>query len=430
MSTIDDNDLSLSATPDERYGTSSGESVEVSSVNGKAALKSIFAPGNRKRLVVYAVALIILVVAIFISLVGLGSDDDIRTAVGSGTNQGGKMNIQNDRAAPTWVQQQEIERYNNEQLAIIQQEKPTAHPLLEVSDSDLGASKDVDLTVTEEVNPFFVEPEKEAPRTVGRAINNGNNQRNQEPLVDVQAMDSLIESLIESEGARAPKLQQVSWSYIEPIKDDKTPLVDDKIDSQAPQIDQRSSCSVNYARAGDMALGTTNMGLNSDVGGPVSIEVHSGKLRGARLLGQFERADTWIRISLNKLVLRDETISINAIALDTETTLNAVEGDVDRHIMYRYGWWGVGTVLRAIGRAAEITADSEVYVSDGTIVETTSASSERETRIALGELGQDVGDVMRDRLDRPITVSLNVGDEVGIFFMDDVCSQTAGLSVK
>lgn len=89
--------------------------------------------------------------------------------------------------------------------------------------------------------------------------------------------------------------------------------------------------------------------------------------------------------------------------------------------MYRYGWWGIGTALSAIGKAAESNVDKDVFVSDGAIVESTASNSQREIKIALGELGQDLGEVMRDRINRPITVSLKVNDEVGVFFMEDVC---------
>lgn len=172
-----------------------------------------------------------------------------------------------------------------------------------------------------------------------------------------------------------------------------------------------------------MTMATTDMALNSDVGGPVAVTIRSGPLRNAQLIGGFERAETWLRINLNRLVTADETLSISAIALDMDTTLNAVEGDVDRHIMERYGWWGIGTVLNAIGKAAESNADSRIVVSDGTVIQDMESDSKRETKIALGELGQDLGEIMQDRLNRPITVSLNVGDEIGIFFLDDVCSE-------
>ena len=71
-----------------------------------------------------------------------------------------------------------------------------------------------------------------------------------------------------------------------------------------------------------------------------------------------------------------------------------------------------------------MNVDSETYVSNGTVIQDTTSDSSREAKIMLGQLGQDMGDVFQDRLSRPITVSLRVGDEVGVFFMDDVCSAT------
>lgn len=82
---------------------------------------------------------------------------------------------------------------------------------------------------------------------------------------------------------------------------------------------------------------------------------------------------------------------------------------------------GVGTVLKAIGKAAEANADSEIVVSNGTALESTKSDSSRELKMAVGSLGEDLGSVMQDRINRPITVSLKVNDEVGIYFLDDVC---------
>ena len=170
-----------------------------------------------------------------------------------------------------------------------------------------------------------------------------------------------------------------------------------------------------------MFMATADLALNSDVGGPVSLTIRNGRLRGAQLLGKFERKEEWLRMDLNKLVTSSETVGVEAIGLDMNTTLNAVEGKVDRHIMYRYGWWGVGSVLAAIGKAAESNADKTVFATEGVIVENMKSETSRETKIALGSLGQDIGDVMQDRINRPITVSVKVGDEIGVFFLDDVC---------
>jgi hypothetical protein len=45
-------------------------------------------------------------------------------------------------------------------------------------------------------------------------------------------------------------------------------------------------------------------------------------------------------------------------------------------------------------------------------------------KIAAGELGQSLGEVFKGRISRPDTVTVNVNDQIGIVFMDDVCGDT------
>ncbi|HHK5135090.1 TPA: hypothetical protein ACQT1F_003388, partial [Pseudomonas aeruginosa] len=88
----------------------------------------------------------------------------------------------------------------------------------------------------------------------------------------------------------------------------------------------------------------------------------------------------------------------------------------------RYGWWGLGAVLSAVGKAAENNANEQVIVSDGAVVTSAQQDSSRELKMALGSLGQDLGDAFKDRINRPITVSLKVNEQVGVYFLDDVCA--------
>lgn len=432
MSRISDDDLVLSATPEERYGDLPNETVELGSVRS-SDVKSIFAPANRKRLAAYVVAGSVLVGAIFFTVVGFDSPGSGTPAGGPGINNAGRVGTNVNSAPETWVQQQERERYNTEVLPELQKSDPTAHPLLDTAVVDDSRPEKIELNNETEVSsPFQANQQTSSPRTVGSAVRD-DNQRQSRANVDPQVMDDLIQRLILAEGGESrPQLQVTTWSYrrTEPRAEGVGGQGAEQ-GGQAPvQVANAGLCARPLARAGSSEMATTDLAVNSDVGGPVSVTIRSGALRGAQLLGQFERAETWLRMTLNRMVLPDETVQISAIALDVETTLNAVQGDVDRHLMYRYGWWGLGTTLRAIGRAAERTGDSTVVVSNGTVIESTTSNTQRETRIALGELGQDIGEVMRDRLNRPITVSLKVGDEVGVFFLDDVCSKntaTAGM---
>lgn len=423
---ISDDDLSLSVTPQERLLDSS-DSVQVGAPNGKQALKSMFGPSNRKRMIFIAVAFLFLISMLLYTFFSFSPDDGPVAESGSGGQTiGGRLHANRGGHEESMLQAEERERYNYEVLEELQKENPAAHPLLNPGDGRVDAEPEPEPLPPP--NPF-VEVDESEPRQISDAVGVDNSGGR---VVDPQMLTDLVASLMDREGdATKPQLYGVSWKYAEARAAEQQPEASSAESESLALTDDVTGmgvCANPLMRAGSMSMATTDIALNSDVGGPVSVTVRSGPLRGTQLLGNFERADTWLRLSLSRLVTRDETLDISAIALDMDTTLNAVSGDVNRHIMYRYGWWGLGSVLKAVGKAAERTADTRTVVSDGVVIQDMASDSSRELQIAVGELGQDIGEVMRDRLDRPITVTLNVGDEIGVFFLDDVCSDMPAAS--
>lgn len=415
--TISDDDLSLGVQKGDRIADASGH-IPIGAVNGKQSLKSIFSPANRTRLIASTAAAVMLVSVLAYVSMGV-KREDVVAAGGAGQVKSARVSADSN-TEPSKLQQEEADRYN-ENLARRQAEGETGgHPVILTG-----------------VNPFEPVSQTTTPdkiSDVGRAeqVQAGTSQQQGQQRAQAQqnlaAMDDFLKDLIKAEGEQRPGLYSVEWSYSQPgasrgqdaAAATKVANYDESTTGQAS-----SRCASPLLRAGSMLMATTDLALNSDVGGPVALTIRSGRLRGSQLIGKFERKEEWLRMELDRMVTPSATLSVEAIGLDMETTLNAVEGDVDNHIMYRYGWWGIGTALSAIGKAAESNVDKDVFVSDGAIVESTASNSQREIKIALGELGQDLGEVMRDRINRPITVSLKVNDEVGVFFMEDVCENKA-----
>lgn len=408
-SKITDDDLNLSANTNDRLGEQGyGNQRYAGPVRGADGVKAIFNPENRKRLILYAVSIIILVGGL--SWVFFSLDEQQAAQGGTGRIHSAGMQTKSNEE-PSYVQREEAAHYNDEILPQEQQKDPSAHPLI--------------LTEAEEsVNPFERKSTLRSPgkiSEIGQQEQQVNKTAAGEMPTDYKGMDELIKSLIEHEGSMTPELYSVEWSYRPAAASSNGAAAVETGVSPPEDGGVSNKCANPVTRAATMYMATADIGLNSDVGGPVSLTIRNGKLRGTQLLGSFERKEEWLRMDLNKLVTRDDTLPVTAIGLDMDTTLNAVQGDADRHLLYRYGWWGFGTVLKAIGKAAEMNADSEVVVSDGTVVESTESNSSREVKMALGSLGEDMGGAFQDRINRPITVSLKVNDEVGIFFLDDVC---------
>lgn len=413
---ISDDDLNLNADINDRLGEKAyAGQAYVGPVRGADGIKAIFSPANRKRLLAYAATAVLVLGAgtwVFFSF-----DEEEALRGGVGTVRAPKVQTQVNQN-PSQTQVEEAARYNEVELPKEQEKDPTLHPVIVTSSEPVA-------------NPFEKKQDLERPRKIsetGRTTqqSTAGNTRNSEQPVDYNAMDDLIRQLIAAEGERVPESYSVDWQYRAASAGSEEDVAGagpaaTRSDYADAAASGNGKCKNPATRAATMYMATADMALNSDVGGPVALTIRNGRLRGAQLLGSFERKEEWLRMDLNKLVTPDHTVAVEAIGLDMETTLNAVQGEVDRHVMYRYGWWGFGTILKAVGKAAELNANSDIYVSNGTVVESTKSSSSRELKLALGSLGEDMGDAFQDRLNRPITVSLKVNDEVGVFFMDDVC---------
>ncbi|MCF6783417.1 DotG/IcmE/VirB10 family protein [Stutzerimonas stutzeri] len=409
-SKITDDDLNISVDTSDRLGDQGyGQQQYAGPVRGSDGVKAIFNQQNRKRLFLYAacgLTLLIVLIWVFFSI----EEQQVVQGGGGRVQTSGIQTKANSE--PSYIQREEAEYYNSVVLPQEQLSEPTAHPVI-VTEPDV-------------VNPF---EERARPKRAERISEVGTQEAqasatsNQAQPVDYRGMDDLIKSLIEHEGSNTPASYSVEWSY-RPSKAATGNAAASQIAGNTVQANGAQSgtaCTTPVTRAATMYMATADLALNSDIGGPVSLTIRNGRLSGAQLIGSFERKEEFLRMELNKLVTRKHTLPVSAVGLDMDTTLNAVQGDVNRHIMYRYGWWGLGTTLKAIGKAAEMNADSQVTVTNGAVVESTASNSSREIKMALGSLGEDMGSTFQDRINRPITVSLKVGDEVGIFFLDDVC---------
>ena len=184
---------------------------------------------------------------------------------------------------------------------------------------------------------------------------------------------------------------------------------------------------VALVNAGDVLYGITDIALSTDYEGPVSVTIlQPGPLNGAKALGAMVQVQNRVRLELNRVIKKNgERINVNAVALDPATTYAAVASRVDHHYLYRFGWWGFGTVLSAIGNATALGAKETIIIEDGGVAESNDLDSSGEVKVALGELGEDLGEAMKSNMERPITVMVDANEELGIFFLDTVYDEAA-----
>lgn len=194
-------------------------------------------------------------------------------------------------------------------------------------------------------------------------------------------------------------------------------------------------CEIPLVKGGDIRYAQTDIALNTDFQGPVRMTFLEGNLRGYVGMGTFELNELGakMKLTIDRLFDPDgQSYSVNGYVLDPETTLWAMSSDVDRHIIYRYGGFGLGTILSAFQVLAENRAQvSETVTPDGTrVTENRDPDGKQVTWTVLGEFGTLFEEAFRDNINRPITVTLDPNEEAGVLFEDTVCELNTDISKK
>ena len=185
-------------------------------------------------------------------------------------------------------------------------------------------------------------------------------------------------------------------------------------------------CEHPLVRGGEIRYAQTDIALDTDFQGPVRMTFLEGNLRGYTGMGTFELNELGAKMKLKIDTLFDpdgQNYQVSGWVLDPNTTLWAMSSEVDRHIIYRYGGFGLGVVLGAFKTLAENRATiSQTVTPDGTVSEQTrDPDGKQVTWTVLGEFGELFEEAFRENLNRPITVRLHPDEEAGVLFENTVC---------
>lgn len=173
--------------------------------------------------------------------------------------------------------------------------------------------------------------------------------------------------------------------------------------------------------AGRMLYASTRVGVDSELGVPVLVELHENPLRGALLTGEFQQVRDRMVVRFTRLSdpRRGLAVGVNAYAVGLDSEVGAVEGAVTRH------WFSRVLLPAALGFAEEYLRaagepDTRVLV-DGEVVTEQSerGGSERIARGLAGAMGQ-AGRVALEGAPARATVRIPRGSELAVVFVDPV----------
>ncbi|WP_165495702.1 DotG/IcmE/VirB10 family protein [Marinobacter halodurans] len=178
-------------------------------------------------------------------------------------------------------------------------------------------------------------------------------------------------------------------------------------------------------RGGEIVYAVNDIALNTDHKGPVRITFLQGNLNGWIGMGSFKLNELGAKmnVTVERLISpAGESYDSKGYVLDPETTLWAVSSDVDYHIIYRYGGFGLASILGGFKDLAEAReTQSQTSTVNGSTTEYREPDAKQVTWQLLGDFGEVWQKVFADNIDRPITVTVDPKERFGVLFKDTVC---------
>jgi intracellular multiplication protein IcmE len=172
--------------------------------------------------------------------------------------------------------------------------------------------------------------------------------------------------------------------------------------------------------AGRGVYGHAVLEANSDIGGPVLVEIDSGPLVHDRVSGAFQRHDDRLVISFDKLMIGTaHPISISAFAVSPDTGETGVASEVNEHYLTRIVLPAAAAFVQGLGNA--IQNGNSTTVSNGLSTNSYSnLSLAQEAGVGAGAAAQQLGQILQKATPQDPTVILKRDDPVGVVFAQPV----------
>lgn len=239
--------------------------------------------------------------------------------------------------------------------------------------------------------------------------------------------------------AASPSIASVSFEAASAVDADKMPSAthvdlnykNGAINPELVKGDESSAggeCKNPLVKGGEIMYVNNDIALNTDFAGPVRMTFLGGDLDRWTAMGTFELNEFGARLKpkINTVVSPAGTeYSVSGYVLDQKTTLWALASDVDYHIIYRYGGFGLATILSGFQELAQQNAVESVQTSGtGQVVnEYRTPGSQQITWTLLGSFSELWREAFRDNINRPITVTLDPNEQAAILFEGTVCKK-------
>lgn len=239
-----------------------------------------------------------------------------------------------------------------------------------------------------------------------------------------EAMRQQMESILQSKQLKGPEhLKITDERFLDPPEDE------DGAGGGASGSGSQQEEIVNIiVPAGTVEYAQLLTEANSDTPGPILAQVVSGPLSGSRMLGTFAvENDEYLVLKFNTIVIDGIGHSIDALALDPETTTPGLVTDIDNRYFSRVILPAAASFIEGIGGAIAETGGTNISVSGENV---TSSEEDLNTReeIAKGveKAATKIGELLDERAQsiKPL-VRVEAGTPMGILFVEPVTDETS-----
>lgn len=229
-----------------------------------------------------------------------------------------------------------------------------------------------------------------------------------------------IEKNIKPSADRTTKLGTFSRNYYAvPVEKEEEPIVS----SNMANGDSASTEFKPIIYAGETYRAILKNEVNTDNGNEVIAVLQNGPLKGSTLIGSVTQTANNIQFNFNRLLRKGKTeINISAIGRQIGTNSSGMADDIKKHYLVRYSALVASSALSGVGKSYEQTAGASATVTgSGTVV--TNATDPTNKRIvgnAVGELGSEISNEVKDLSKKPTTYITNSGKVFNVFFNQNV----------
>lgn len=239
-----------------------------------------------------------------------------------------------------------------------------------------------------------------------------------------QSMITQMQSILQNQQLKGPSHKEITQvSYLDDLQKKKA----DKLQqqqmnmsaSQAPTGEQVENIIVP---AGTIEYGQLLIEANTDAPGPVVAQIVSGPLRGGRVIGSFTSTDEYLAIRFSTVVIDGIDYSVDAVAIDPDTTLPGVITEIDRRYFERIVLPMAAEFVSGLADAVSESGTTSIYISDSSVTQSSEdKDSKQEVASGISEAGDKLSEIMDEEADS-IEPMLRVasGTPIGILFVAPV----------